>query len=243
MAWYQQLWKRYYGDYYMDTSKCYKTSGNYAGRRFLDYNLKVNDKVLDIGGGPKPFVFATHILDSTDTAFDQQRYDLGVGRLPHQTLIDGTTDRLVEFEDNEFDFIYCCHVLEHVDNLPEAIDEISRVGKRGFISVPHYSYDAWSANLDSGHKWLCDYDFKRDVLLIRKRGITDYVDYAPEVWKDVMSSGRNPHWVDIWEGHRCAGLRMFWEIRFFWEDQIVYEVDETIAPQLKLYNEMMLIKE
>lgn len=227
----------------MDVHNCYRKHGNYAGRRFLEYGLKVGDKVLDIGGGPKPFAYATHILDSASEEFNEQRYGLGIGNVqPHQKFIDGTTDDLHQFEDNEFDFIYCCHVLEHIDNLPEAIDEINRVGKRGFISVPHGLYDAWSANLESGHKWLCEYDFQRDILLIRKRGITDYVDYAPQVWKDVMNN-RNPYWVDLWEGHNCAGLRMFWEIRFFWEDSISYEVDETIIPQLKIYNEMMLLKE
>jgi len=35
------------------------------------------------------------------------------------------------FPDKSFDFVYCAHVLEHVDDPIRACREIMRVGKRG----------------------------------------------------------------------------------------------------------------
>mgnify|MGYP001610114600 FL=1 len=46
------------------------------------------------------------------------------------------------FKDSEFDFIYCSHVLEHVDDFFETLKEIDRILKSGGIlkiKVPHFS--------------------------------------------------------------------------------------------------------
>lgn len=226
----------------MRTSQCFKTVGSYAGRDELDYGIVFGDKVLDIGGGTNPFKHATHILDSTSLEYDQQRYGRGITLEEHQQLIDGTTDKLVEFAENEFDFIYCSHVLEHVHNLPEVMEEISRVGKRGFVAVPHCLYDAWAAPASSGHKWFCDYDYINDIFLIRKRPPNHFIATSAELWNDVMwgdDGKKNLYWNVAFEGHNCGGIRMFWEIRFFWNGKIDYKVDETILPQFDLFVQMI----
>jgi hypothetical protein len=192
----------------MNTDKCFRPDGPYAGRDLLAFNIKPSDKVLDIGGGSKPFVFATHVLDTTSPAFAAQRYHQGVHITSEQTLIDGTTDKLFEMEDNEFDFIYTSHLLEHIVNLPEVLEEMGRVGKRGFNAVPHCLYDAWCMTIRHGHQWLCDYDYVNNIFLIKKRTIADYVDRGPELWADVMGSGRNLHWLNYFESHGCAGMRI-----------------------------------
>lgn len=46
------------------------------------------------------------------------------------------------FKQEEFDLVYCSHILEHVDNLFKTLDEISRILKKGgllHIRVPHFS--------------------------------------------------------------------------------------------------------
>lgn len=226
----------------MRTNNCFRRKGLYAGREFLDYGIKRGEKVLDIGGGCSPFYLATHILDVSSEEYDAQRYNKGVRVMQAQELIEGTTDRLVEFGDNEFDFIYCSHILEHVENLPEALQEINRVGKRGFVAVPHCLYDFWGAPASSGHKWFCDYDYADNIFLIKKREPREFVDLIAHHWGDVMwgdKGERNKMWRMMFEGHNCGGIRMFWEIRFFWEDRIYYRVDDTILPQLDLFKEMM----
>jgi len=57
------------------------------------------------------------------------------------------------FEDNDFDMVYCSHVLEHIDNLYELLKDIYRILKpKGLfiINVPHFSH--WGAFADPTHK-------------------------------------------------------------------------------------------
>lgn len=54
----------------------------------------------------------------------------------------GTAERL-EFGDNSFDVVYCCDVLEHVEDLPKCISEIARVLKPGGV----FFYDTFNRNL------------------------------------------------------------------------------------------------
>ena len=48
----------------------------------------------------------------------------------------------LEFEDNAFDTVYCCDVLEHVRDLPKCVSEISRVLKSGGV----FFYDTFNRN-------------------------------------------------------------------------------------------------
>jgi SAM-dependent methyltransferase len=222
------------------TENCFRIDGTYAGRNNLDYGIKEGDKVLDIGGGIKAFKYATHILDSTDEEFIAQRYKAEMKIDPNKILIDGTTDNLVNFEDNEFDFIYTSHTLEHVPNLPQALEEISRVGKRGFVAVPHCLYDFWGTDSGSGHEWFCD--CRDNILLIRKRMPHDFIDFVAKAWGEVMWGedwDKTDHWRRCWEGHACIGVRPFWEIRFFWYDYINYKIDDTMFYQLDVFRGMI----
>jgi hypothetical protein len=224
----------------MTTKNCFRIDGAYAGRDNLGYGIKKGDKVLDIGGGARSFIHATHILDSTNTEFEAQRYNNQIELESGQILIDGTTDDLMQFKDNEFDFIYTSHTLEHVIDLPHVLEEISRVGKRGFVAVPHYLYDFWSVDLSSGHKWFCDYS--RGFFLIRERLPNDFVPYASREWENIMRGegwDKPGIWRTLWDGSFCVGIRPFWEIRFFWYDCIDYKVDDTMFYQLDLFREMV----
>ncbi len=62
------------------------------------------------------------------------------------------------FRDNEFDEIYASHILEHLDNLPRAMEEIWRITKpngRVIIRVPHFSCGV--SYRDPTHKILFSY--------------------------------------------------------------------------------------
>ena len=58
------------------------------------------------------------------------------------------------FADSEFDFVYCSHVLEHVDNPEAACRELMRVAKRGYIETPTRGKDLWFDTAKvSNHRW------------------------------------------------------------------------------------------
>lgn len=54
---------------------------------------------------------------------------------PHQHFVHADGEHL-PFKNKEFDYVICNQVLEHVDNPQLFIQEICRVGKRGYIETP-----------------------------------------------------------------------------------------------------------
>ncbi len=116
---------------------------------YINFNIKPNERVLDIGCGRSPFPYATILVD---------RF-LHPSRHRHEPLIRGDKPLVLAdvhhlpFADKSFDFVYCSHVLEHVDDPLLACAEIMRVGKRGYIETPTMGKDALFAWAKDMHKW------------------------------------------------------------------------------------------
>ena len=124
--------------------------------RFYDFDIKPTDKVLDIGSGNVPFQYATHLADisladdEVGRAGDPFKYI--EGKSVHECDIEN-----LPFEDKEFDFVYCSHVLEHVQKPEKACSELIRIAKRGYIETPKYEKDLWLNTADiSRHIWHID---------------------------------------------------------------------------------------
>lgn len=117
--------------------------------RYIDFDIKPNERVLDIGSGGDPFPFATHLVDrfAEET---EHRYGPLVRK--DKPLILADINRL-PFKDNSFDFVYCSHLLEHVENPLKACAQIMRIGKRGYIETPTMGIDALFAWAQEIHKW------------------------------------------------------------------------------------------
>lgn len=121
--------------------------------RLFDFNIKDGDKVLDIGSGNVPFPLATHLADITieDNAYG--RAGVPFKYLENKPVYEINIEDM-PFEDKEFDFVYCSHVLEHVENPERACRELMRVGKRGYIEVPKYHKDLiFNTARISNHLW------------------------------------------------------------------------------------------
>jgi ubiquinone/menaquinone biosynthesis C-methylase UbiE len=56
------------------------------------------------------------------------------------------------FEDNEFDYVICCHVLEHVDDPIRFMREQCRVAKRGYLETPNLMGEHLAPK--ESHRWL-----------------------------------------------------------------------------------------
>ncbi len=57
------------------------------------------------------------------------------------------------FKDNTFDYILASHIIEHLDNIPQVLEEIGRISKPNSIvkiTVPYFN--SWSAFGDVTHK-------------------------------------------------------------------------------------------
>jgi len=121
--------------------------------RHIDFKIRPGDKVLDVGSGHLPFPFATHLTD-----ISLQDGSIGRAGTPFK-FQDGKPVfecdiEQMPFGDREFDFVYCSHVLEHVNDPEQACREIMRVGKRGYIETPSKGKDVWlDMTRTSNHRW------------------------------------------------------------------------------------------
>jgi ubiquinone/menaquinone biosynthesis C-methylase UbiE len=97
-------------------------------------------KVLELGPGLTPFSKATHFCgwDQGSQKIDSNQHtvcDFSIQKLP--------------YADKEFDFIYCRHVLEDLYNPFLLVEEMSRVGKAGYIETPSPAAELCK-NIDCG---------------------------------------------------------------------------------------------
>ena len=68
--------------------------------------------------------------------------NLDSAKLPGVDVIHDINKTPWPFKDNEFDELYCSHVLEHVDDLIKTLNEIKRVCKKNakiILRLPHFS--------------------------------------------------------------------------------------------------------
>jgi SAM-dependent methyltransferase len=105
-------------------------------------NISDGSRVLEIGPGANPYprsdVYLELMFEDSEVAFSQSGYQSPI-QSDKTIFYNGTT---FPFEDNSFDYIICSHVLEHVDNVKQFINEINRVGKgKGYIEYPTIYYD------------------------------------------------------------------------------------------------------
>ena len=106
--------------------------------QFIDFHIPEGASVLDIGCGPFPFAEATIVCDRFEGETVHRRGDL---RTDGKALVVADVAHL-PFDDKFFDFVYCSHVLEHVEDPMAACSEIARVGKRGYVETPNFMKDA-----------------------------------------------------------------------------------------------------
>lgn len=105
-------------------------------------NIGHNDKVLEIGPGADPYFRSDILLEKKYTTEEEYYSQLGKEGhiITNKTIIlyDG---EIMPFVDDEFDYVICSHVLEHIDDIDKFMKEIMRVGKRGYFEFPTIYYD------------------------------------------------------------------------------------------------------
>lgn len=177
------------------------------------HKLKISPqtKVLDVGGS-----MHQHTLIKIDTLVDLIRPEdspYGQARLNAKNFVrvDLTQDKL-PFNNKEFDVVLCTHTLEDLTNPFLAIQEMSRVAKRGYISTPSMGEDMVFSHVDktswltgfrrtpglAHHKWFFWLKGKKMVVIPKNYPLL----YSPEF----MIVG--------WQGEK--------EFNLFWERSIDY---------------------
>lgn len=211
--------------------KLFDNNGKYAGLHSLDFQIPEGARVLDVGGGNKPFKLATHIADFVSHREQRHFRDLKIGE---RELIEGdVAETLKRFPNDYFEFCYSNHTFEHIENLADALNEISRTCRRGFYALPGSDFEFFTAHKHYGHVNLCRQI--GEVLHFCHRPQNSIIEEFANIYDQLfVITGFNK----IWEGHGCRGFRFIWEIRHYWEGEIKFEFHEdgaTLYPQLKYF--------
>lgn len=110
--------------------------------RVFDFPISPSDKVLDMGSGHIPFPLATHLADISTTDSSIGRVNIPFKHVDGKPVYECSVEQ-TPFEDKEFDFVYCSHVLEHVQSPTKACTELMRIAKRGYLECPTKGKDVF----------------------------------------------------------------------------------------------------
>lgn len=117
-------------------------------REYVPFEIEIPDhwRVLDIGPGAYPLSRADVYMDHDLRILEP----LGHNR----TYLADIQDGAPAFGDKEFDFVWCSHVLEHVNDPAACARTISRIGKRGIMVVPSAIKESIFNFEERQHQWL-----------------------------------------------------------------------------------------
>lgn len=137
----------------------------------FDLSIQRNDRVLEVGGGHDPHPRSNVVVDKYEDSNQHRCGDLKV--LKHQQFINADGENL-PFKDKEFDYVICCHVLEHVDDPVKFLSEQFRVAKRGYIETPSLLGERLFPK--ESHKWIL-HEHNDVLYLVDKQKINFQVNY------------------------------------------------------------------
>ncbi len=161
------------------------------------------DKVLEIGPGTVPFRRADVYVDFQDI--------VGLNPQKQFVKVDAATSKL-PFADKSFDFVYCRHTLEDMWNPFALIEEMSRVGKAGYIETPSPAAEL-ARGIDGGSPPFRGYHHHRYIIwpaqrLLRitpKYPLVEYLQFKDDEIENLLIKQR------------------YWNSNFLWEDRITYQ--------------------
>jgi SAM-dependent methyltransferase len=179
-----------------------------------DIPVKSHDLVLDVGSGDNPHVRADVLCDAylLDSGERSGKFDLIVDGRPFVFAY----ARRLPFQDKAFDFIICSHLLEHMNNPADLLEELMRVGKAGYIEAPSSLMEklyGWNF-----HRLLIDYD--GDCLIIRSKPKDEKFGIIPDEVK------KSPYW-----GRLVEKKSKYFQVSYFWKERIRYRIEGSL-PEL-----------
>lgn len=92
--------------------------------------------VLDVGSGGKPYPRSDVLLDRMTGS----EYRCGAAMMIDRPTVFGNAQKM-PFKDKAFDFVIASHLLEHIADPEVFLQELSRVGKAGYIETPNVIFE------------------------------------------------------------------------------------------------------
>lgn len=183
-------------------------------------SIKETDKVLEIGPGSSPFPRSDVLLDKKydDKESLEQR---GLQpKIEYNKPIYYYDASKFPFKDDEFDYIICSQVIEHIpkNEFANFIKEIERVAKRGYIEVPRLFYE-YLFNFHV-HRWLINFKDGK-LLLLDKRKVK--FSHIQDVFYLMLKYGGKKKEITLINDF----IELF-IIGYEWENRINYKIVDSI---------------
>ena len=158
----------------------------------LEENAEWN--VLDLGAGSDGWKRANVYADVKDYA----------SNYPNKKFVQTSANDPMPFEDNEFDFVVCTHLLEHTANPLEFCKELSRIGQKGYIEVPTALFDNMTVGNSNpppdGHTYWIFFDDVKNEIVYKPREIIMEELFYPDIWKTMLPFFRDSMVIGLyWE--------------------------------------------
>jgi len=182
------------------------------GRLVEIFDIRPGEKVLDIGGGHNPFSRADYIVEC-DLREGFHRDGQSIPPELKARYMEADIHRL-PFDEKSIDFVFCSHVLEHVEDPAKACSEIMRVGKRGYIETPRKWVEFFAGH--PSHQWLVDV-VEGELVFERRQFLeSPYLNtILHSVWgHQILEERALKHFLNI----SC--------VQFYWESEFRFRVAE-----------------
>lgn len=179
-------------------------------KRKIEPGFKVgaNSKIVDIGSGDKPFWRADVFVDKLSLGNVQRAsnsktiHDIGF-------FVDSDAAKM-PFRNKEFDFSFCSHLLEHVEDPGAVIKEIARISKSGYVEIPNGIIETIKP-FDS-HLWFVFQDKKKLIFVRKTKKQHEILHANGNKYQSLLNKIEEPF------------------IRLYWKNKIEYEVIDNYKP-------------
>lgn len=175
--------------------------------RRLHIPVEKDALVLEVGSGSNPYFRANVLLDAYEATQERHWTPL----IKDRPTVLGYAENL-PFADQSFDFIIASHVLEHSSDPVKFLTELMRVGKAGYIEVPH----AFAERISSYFDHRLELMVEKGILKIWKK--KDWL-----IDKQLMNFFRNKP-IEVLSPYLISNKPFHFHVRFYWEKKIEFEI-------------------
>lgn len=192
-----------------------------------DLHIKKSYRVLEIGPGGNPTFRADVLAEKFPTDNTHRHTNLRI--YSHQTLINAAAEAL-PFADKEFDYIICNQVLEHSTDPTRFLQELTRVGKAGYIETPSLLGE-WLFPKKAHRYVILNIDNK--LVLYNKRLMPgNYANDYGELFLNYLPYQSLPYKLLPFSENKLM------HVRYEWKD----DIDFIVNPQDEYYSSFFLKK-
>ena len=196
-------------------------------------SLRPTDLVLDVGGWACPFNRAQWVIDSEP--FETRGFYESFGGPRNQgggkewfsrdtwVQTDICARRAWPFEDRQFDFAVCSHVLEDVRDPLWVGSELMRVAKRGYIETPSREFESCRGFEDprtvglSHHRWFVEYEGETVRFLMKYHFVHSHFRFSfPRIFGMRLPAAARVGWL-------------WWDSSFCTEERTIHGLDAQMA--------------